>query len=353
MGRDPHPLSGSLAKEAFMSRTLNWLLSASLAVGSTTFLLSATAPAAENSNAANSAQQNDNASYNAQQNANASANAQQNDQMSSEQPRPQLPEGTQQSNQQANLSDLTSPIANAANAAMSKNGLNNMANSFDQQDQQRLNNLGNINSDKLDGRIAQLQKVWQQKYNQSFNAKPEDFSSAGFAEGKIQDPQQFAQNWPVPAVNSAGAAQQAAARSNATNEQNGSQASMKQGNQVAVVRLPAKNGMPAMDVSLVNQSGWKIDIPNDRTAQQIHEDVLTQLTSLGERSSQLPKDVKQANALVARHVLAGIYGVQVPQNGQSQYQEQTPQSQNQQQTPQSQTPQSQSPQSQTPSQDQQ
>ncbi len=224
----------------------------------------------------------------------------------------------QKSQEQTETSSLTAPIAAAANDAMSKNGLDNMVGNFVDQDRDRLSKIDNINADKLNGRIEQLQKAWKDKYQQDFDAKPKDFASAQSVSGQIQDPQQFAQNWPLSLVSSNGA-QQAAAHSNMLDEETRTQGNIEKGRNVAVVCLPAENGLPAMNVSLIHEAGgWKIDVPNDRTAQQIHDDVLTQLTQIGEDTAKLPSDAQQAQAVVSRRILAAIYGTNLSQADQNQ-----------------------------------
>jgi hypothetical protein len=51
-------------------------------------------------------------------------------------------------------------------------------------------------------------------------------------------------------------------------------------------------------------------VPNTRTGKQIHDDLLTQLTELGNNTQQWPSNKDDAYRLFAHHVLMAIYGVQ-------------------------------------------
>ena len=85
------------------------------------------------------------------------------------------------------------------------------------------------------------------------------------------------------------------------------------------VRAPARRerkcersaGVPTLDICEIRDfGGWKIDIPNNRTAQQIHDDLGKHLDMISD-SSTWSADAKQARRDIARHVLMAIYGVEM------------------------------------------
>ena len=54
-----------------------------------------------------------------------------------------------------------------------------------------------------------------------------------------------------------------------------------------------------------------VDVPNDRTGEQIYQDLLTHLTYADEHKDQWPSDVNDGYRMFAHHVLMALYGVPV------------------------------------------
>ncbi len=306
-----------------MSRKLNWALSAALACGSTGLIIQSTVRAADDEKATSATPRNDQTVGDksgergtgaiAERTTGAAALA--------------LPAGATQSKEMANAAKLSGPIVGVTNQSLDKNGLDDMVGYFVDQDRDRLKDIDKLDANELNGRIDGIAKAWKDKYGAKFDADERDFTANQAVEGEIQDPAQFVQAWPVAVVmigsgdpatasgNAApGTAEQAANKQlDRDTQKNGN---IEKGRNVAIVRLPAEGGLPAMDVSLIREAGgWKIDVPNTRTSQQIHDDVQKHLTMVGEMSAQWPADQTQARRTVARHVLMAIYGVEMPQGG--------------------------------------
>jgi len=60
---------------------------------------------------------------------------------------------------------------------------------------------------------------------------------------------------------------------------------------------------------------YRVDIPNDRTGEQIYNDTLTQLTYIGDHSNEWPADVNDGYRMLAQHAVAAVYGVELNKAG--------------------------------------
>jgi len=124
-------------------------------------------------------------------------------------------------------------------------------------------------------------------------------------------------NWPVPAYS--GEAMKASETQKPGNEAErkadekaAKSEKLEKGRDVALVRMPAIDNLPDMTLSMIHQfpDAWKFDIPNDRSGEQIYNDLLTQLTWLGDHSANWPTSTDDAYRTFAHHVIAALYGVQ-------------------------------------------
>jgi len=57
-----------------------------------------------------------------------------------------------------------------------------------------------------------------------------------------------------------------------------------------------------------------VDLPNDRTGEQIYNDLTTHLTYIRDHQDKWPADVTDGYRLVAQHAIGALYGVPVPGN---------------------------------------
>jgi len=225
-----------------------------------------------------------------------------------------LPEGIKQKDSQVDPKKLAEVVAECTEASMTKDAFDNIVKRFVDQDRNRMADATKMNDEKLNGRIEQLTKVWQDKYNQKFNIDTDKvFANAQSIEGEIETPETVANNWPVPATPTAANAAQPAASNQPVDKDTKTQGNIEKGRNVAVLRLAAEQGLPTLDISMLHEAmGWKIDLPNNRTAQQIHDDLLKHLTMIGENPGQLPANADDAYRVFAHHVLMAIYGVEMP-----------------------------------------
>ncbi|MGE5611111.1 MAG: hypothetical protein ACM359_17810 [Bacillota bacterium] len=263
-------------------------------------------------------------------------NVQSQDNMTAGQSSTQLPPGIQQG-QATDAKDIQTTLANVADAAATKNNLDKVTSYFVDSDRNRLSNdVKNLaNEPTLNGRIDQFQKDWQSKYNKSFSVDPQvafgqQFQGFTIVQGQVTNPAMLS-NWPVPNQGAAGQAGQQGGQAGQPN--------IQQGQQVAIATFPASHGLPDVTVSMVKEGNqWRINIPDNVDAKQLHDNLLTQLTSLDEQKNQWPNDVNEASRLATHRILVGIYGVSTAQGMQPQRMMIQPQEGQQQKQPSQQQP---------------
>jgi len=224
-----------------------------------------------------------------------------------------LPDGTRAvDNPKAD--EMRKTVVQVTQAAVTKGGFDDLVERFVDQDRNRIGEYAESNFKDLDGRIDQIQRVWHQKYNQDFDMDAAKvLASAQAVEGEIIDPVALLRNWPVSVT---GEAQQAKSNpnENANSEDTKDNGNIEKGREVGVLRLMADSKLPILDVSLIDEAGgWKIDLPNSRTGKNLHDDLLTHLTYLGEHTDQWPSNVDDAYRMFAHHVMMAVYGVEMPQ----------------------------------------
>jgi hypothetical protein len=228
--------------------------------------------------------------------------------------------------------DIKKSLASMTEDAVTKDKFDSVIGYLAKPDEKRIKDEGQKNRDvtTLNGRIAEIQKDWKAKYNTDFDvdkAKVVFNEQFKFVTGEVSDEATALANWPVPATTDLmGQAREAAGtitgNSNKTN-QTGDVSEKNQGNKaaenekldtgrnVAVMQFPASHGLPTLNISMIHQlpDNWRVDIPNDRTGEQIYQDLLTHLTYADEHKDQWPSDVNDGYRMFAHHVLMALYGV--------------------------------------------
>jgi len=171
------------------------------------------------------------------------------------------------------------------------------AQEFKGADQQHLNDL-----------IGQIQTAWQSKYGHDFDATDKNLAfdeQYPVVQGEVSDPTLAANNWPA-----AGSAA-LVTPSTSTEQQACNTKELTEGRAVAIIRLPAGDGLPEMYVSMIHQrlSGWYVVLPVDRTGEQIYNDLSAHLGYIAAHQDLWPAQPTQAYHMVARNVVAALYGV--------------------------------------------
>jgi hypothetical protein len=213
---------------------------------------------------------------------------------------------------------LTKTLDNITEAAFTKGGFDDVVQRLVDQDRNRIGKDGFAEKtfDDLDAMVEALRTAWKDKYKDDFEVDGEQaFAKLTTIVGEIDDPKAVASAWPVPAVSEASPqsdAVPAAAKETDGNADPNLDSNVEKGRDVAIATVPASHGLPALNVSLVQElQGWRIDVPNTLTGQQLHDSLLKHLTHVTDAQAQWPADKNEAAAMVAHHVLLAAYGVDV------------------------------------------
>jgi hypothetical protein len=215
------------------------------------------------------------------------------------------------------VDDIRGGLAGLTTDAVEKNHFDNFIGYLSKQDKTRIGDFKNRDVTELNGRIEQIRTAWKAKYGKDFDLDKKIVFNDSFAilQGEISDPALALTDWPVPvtAFEAMKASQlQRPDDDGKALKQAEADAKLDKGRNVALVRIPAGHGLPEMTVSMIHElpDQWRFDIPNDRTGQQIYDDLKTQLTYLGDHMNTLPADVNDAYRMVAHMSLAALYGVE-------------------------------------------
>lgn len=218
--------------------------------------------------------------------------------------------------------DLLGTLDNITEAAFTKNGFDDVVQRLVDQDRNRIGKDGFSEQkfDDLNAKVEALRTAWKDKYDEDFEVDGEQvFAKLTTIVGEIDDPKAVARAWPVPAVSEASPDSEAVAaadKETAGNDDPDLDSNVEKGRDVAIATVPASHGLPALNVSMVQElQGWRIDVPNTLTGQQLHDSLLKHLTHVSDAKAQWPADRGDAAALVAHHVLLAAYGVDVEPAG--------------------------------------
>jgi hypothetical protein len=195
-------------------------------------------------------------------------------------PSPRLPDGFIEKDENA-ASGVKATLVGLTQRAVTKDSYNSFFSSFlselDKRDKTRAQEFTGADQNQLNATISQIQSEWRNKYNQDFEVSDKNLvfgDQYPIAQGEVSDPAMAAASaWPVATP---GVATNAGA---GTEQQQCNTRELTSGRPVAVMGLPARDGLPIIYVSLIHQtlSGWYVAIPADRTGEQIYRDLSSQL----------------------------------------------------------------------------
>jgi len=251
---------------------------------------------------------------------------------------------TASAGQSKHAEEIHDVLAQVAEAALTKDGLDDIVERFVDADRNRLGtNKDDLKADDtLNGRVAQFQKDWKDKYGQDFDIKDEDKvydpSFAMITEGEEGKARTASDR--IGADTSAGGGAASAsgtvggasasgtvdtntgtASGNVDNKTgvdapkantDGQTAADKNrndpGRNIATVHIAASHNMPALDVPMIHEAGgWKIDIPDSVDGPKYKQAVLTALTHCDDMKDKWPSDVNDAYRAVTHSVLLSIF----------------------------------------------
>jgi len=248
--------------------------------------------------------------------------------------------------------DIRKTIATASEASLTKGGFDDLVERFADADRNRLGKEMKSDTFKndttLDGRIAQFQKDWKAKYNQDFNIKDRhavfDESFAMIRQGELPGTPRMAgehqtganvsggatgdMNAPAASgtvnvnanpdgnvrvnTNASGTANQPTGDLSVNNNNDSmNKAANRADKNMAEVIIQPSHGQPEVAVPMIHEfpDSWKIDVPDNLTAQQLRDNLLKHLTMADEQKDQWPSDPKDGYRLVAHHVLMAVMNV--------------------------------------------
>lgn len=223
--------------------------------------------------------------------------------------------------------DIRKAFGDVVAAACKKNGYSDVVDCFVDQDRQRFKQYKEQAGDQLNQVSDRFRSEWKSKYGKDFDLTSDEkvkaFSGVAILTGEIQTPDQLVGVWPIkqPANVSVGTngakledkAQPAASKQDveqAKNKYFGGDVNLDKGRDVAVAKLPSVLGLPEVHCSLIKEhtTGWRFDVPNDISGQQLHDSLVKHLTMVVDHKDQWPSNVDEAYGMVSHHVIEAIYG---------------------------------------------
>jgi hypothetical protein len=205
-------------------------------------------------------------------------------------------------------------LREVTNAAFTKGGFDDIVERFSDRDRARFDKDGFTEQkhETLDGRIAQLQKDWKEKYGNDFN-----LTSAGTVFGPS-----FAAIATPPTAVAAGE------RTGPTNDQNREETNRKSDNNPkpernvdrgdsisypdATVVLAEGQQMPEVRIDMRREAmgRFKIDVPDTFTARQLYDNLLKELTIFDEGKSSWPDNPDEGYRMASHRVFMAVSSTQ-------------------------------------------
>jgi len=240
------------ARSLTMRHHLNWILAASMGVGGMAFMGCEKSGTNGSTASSNTSRSEDGKVINNKDDAAKTAGSQI--------PGDQI--GT------ADLSKIYGTLGDTAEAAFTKGGFDDLVERLSTTDRDRIGKVANDKFADLDGRVDQLDKDYHGKYNDKFNL----------------DKSKVFENW---------------AKVQKTGQDNDKT--------YAKVTIPAGHNLPELTIPMVkDHEAWKIDAPDDLSATQLKDNVLTHLTAVDTMKAQWPDGQLEAQREMVHHVLAAV-----------------------------------------------
>lgn len=211
-----------------------------------------------------------------------------------------LPQGVTQKNL-GDFEDVRKNFTTFAKDALKHDGFKDLTDNFVESDRNRLSGAAGQNNDAWNNAIDQFNQAWKAKYNSNFDVADRDkaYSDRFLAvtQGQVDNPQQIT-SWPVAPM-----------QKGAENWQKiSSSPNIQKGTQVAVVTLTADATQPPLYISLIREgSKWKIDIPDNVSADDLRASLVQHLGQVTSMKDQWPSDPNDAARVVSYHLLTACY----------------------------------------------
>jgi len=222
-----------------------------------------------------------------------------------------LPAGFQAKDVKAD-SGVKSGLVKLTERAVDKGDFNRFLAELSVQDRERAREFKGDQA-KLDGIIGDIRTAWKNKYGKDLDINDKNLvfnDRFSIVQGEVSDAAVAINNWPV-AIRSGEAMTAGSRTGGLSDKQAEKEAKLTKGRDVAVIRFPVGHNLPDMNVSMIHHlpGFWRVDVPNDRTGEQMYNDLLTHLTYIRDHQSEWPADVDDGYRMVAHHAVAALYGV--------------------------------------------
>jgi hypothetical protein len=223
-----------------------------------------------------------------------------------------LPDGFVTKDEDA-ASGVRSTLVQLTQRAVAKDSYDSFFSSFlsdlATRDKARAQEFKGVDQKHLNDVIGQIQSEWKSKYGQEFSVSDKNLvfdEKFPIVQGQVSDPAVAATTWPIST-----SALQAASAGPDSQQQQRNVKELTAGRAVAIIGFPAGDGMPQLNVSFIHQAltGWYVDLPAQRTGEEIYNDLSTQLGNIAAHQDQWPSGVTAGYRMVARHVIGALYGV--------------------------------------------
>ena len=224
-----------------------------------------------------------------------------------------LPAGFEITGENAD-SGVKSALVKLTERSVAKGDFHSFLRELTKQDKERAREYKGADQAKLDAIVEQIQKQWKAKYNEDFSISDKNLvfdQRFAIVPGKVTDPAVALNNWPVPAVMTENAVTAGSHSDAKTEKKEEKAADLTMGREVALVRFPASHALPEMNVSMIRYmlGFWHIDVPNDRSGEEIYNDLTTHFTYIRDHEAQWPSTVGDGYRMMAHHAVAALYGV--------------------------------------------
>lgn len=202
--------------------------------------------------------------------------------------------------------DIRKTLVEFTEAAFSRGGFDDMVERLVDQDRNRIGDLDDDLGKTLDAHVQTFLRNWETKYDSEFDIDGDQFlRGMAVTVGEVEDSQMAMRNWPVSPTGDVREAAPAGAAINDKEELG--QANLEEGRDVAIATLRGKDGK-TLHVSLINEAGgWKIDLPNNITAEQLHQRTSKVFQALNEDPTKLPASEAEAYEMLSHKLLSSIY----------------------------------------------
>jgi hypothetical protein len=227
-----------------------------------------------------------------------------------------LPGGFAQKNVDS-IGEVRTGLEKLTERFATKGDFNKMLAELTDQDKDRAREFKGVDQNKIDGEIALISQSWKSKYGADFDLNDKNVvfdDRYVIVQGEVTDPPVALAGWPVastPGAVTAGSKQTPADAGDKAVQNEVDAAKLDKGRNVALVRVPGSDCLPSITVSMIHELPmfYRVDVPNDRTGEQIYNDTLTQLTYIAQHTDKWPADVNDAYRMIAHHAAAAVYGV--------------------------------------------